>query len=71
MTTESVIKLLTELGGYGFAGLMWWFWYQERQERQRYRDLHETILKDLPPALETLSNEVARHNQGHAQPPGE
>jgi hypothetical protein len=74
MTIETVASLLQDLGGYGIAALMWWFWRQERDERIRYRDLQEMTLRDIPEmtnALRGLTNEVSRINQGPTFPSAE
>lgn len=65
MTAVEVSSLLADLGGYGVAGLMYFFWKEERRERVRYRDLHEETLKELPNltnALKELTDEVSKRD---------
>jgi hypothetical protein len=71
MTAAEVATLLRDTGGYGVAALMWWFWRQADNERQRYRDLHEQTLSEMPlltEALKELTNEVARQNSHSVLP---
>ena len=71
MTMEVVAGMLQKLGGYGVAGLMFWFWKQADVERQRYRDNYEKVLSELPElanALKELTNEVAKRNQKPVHP---
>ena len=56
-----VASILRDMGGYGVAALMWWFWRRENSERIRYRDLHESVLRSVPDmtrAVEELTDEV-------------
>ena len=72
MTPGEVATLLRDLGGYGVAALMWWFWRQEKEERIRYRNFHEETLAELPKlttALKGLTDEVAKRNQDSVLPP--
>lgn len=72
MTALEVAEILQDLGGYGVAGLMWWFWKQEKEERTRYRDNFEQTLRDLPKLTETLEDlreAVDKRNQESIQPP--
>lgn len=71
MTMEQVAALMQDLGGYGVAAVFLWLWRTEREERQRYRDLYETVLQSIPEqtaALKELTNEVARIHQRHFRP---
>jgi len=43
-----VLQQLKELGGWGVAGFMIYLWKQERAERLRYRDFHESTIQSLP-----------------------
>lgn len=73
MTIEALAKVLQDLGGYGVAGLMFWFWQRADAERQRYRDNFEKVLSDLPElaaALRGLTDEVARRTNQKSVPPG-
>lgn len=68
MDALEIAGLLRDLGGYGMAGVMWYFLRDERKatanerkERIRYRDLHETILNTLPDmtrAIEELTDQI-------------
>jgi len=63
LSVSQVLEMLQSLGGYGTAGLMYYFWQQERLERLRYRDQFETVLKTLPEltrSLEDLTDEVSK-----------
>jgi hypothetical protein len=63
-----VVEILKAAGGYGVAGLMYYLWTQERNERFRYRDQFEAVLKDLPrltSSLEDLTNEVSKITARH------
>jgi len=56
-----IAGILRDMGGYGVAALMWFFWREERKERIRYRDLHETTLKSVPDltrSIEELSTDL-------------
>ena len=74
MTIVEVAKILQDLGPYGVAGLLFWFWQKADAERQRYRDNFEKVLGELPElaaALRELTNEVARRNKTSVRPGAE
>lgn len=63
MNTFEVIEILKGAGGYGVAGLMYWFLRQEKSERIRYRNFHEDTIKELPNitiALQELKDAVEK-----------
>ena len=56
-----LVEHVQSLGGWGVAAIMGWFLKIERDERIRYRDLHEATLRALPEltrSVESLVKEV-------------
>ena len=71
MSFVEVAEMLQDLGGYGVAGLMWWFWRQADTERKRYRDLQEKMLGEIPlltESLKELTDAVDQRNQRSLRP---
>lgn len=65
-----VAETVQTMGGYGVAAVMYWFLKTERDERLRYRDLHEETLRALPDltrSIEKLVSEVEDISNGLSQ----
>jgi hypothetical protein len=59
--TLETVAIIRDLGGYGLAAVIYWFWRRSDAERIRYRDLHEKVLSDFPQltnAIEALSEHI-------------
>lgn len=54
MDVKTAIDLIQASGGYGVAGLLFWFWREANNERKRYRDNFEETLKELPKVAQAI-----------------
>ena len=68
MDSQQIMSLLQGGGGFAVSGVFWYLWKMEREERQRYRDMHEQVLKDMPEltnSIKDLSNVILGNTSMH------